>query len=200
MNLTLAKLPWHTQIGLFVGLSVAATAVFYFLYASPAREEMAARQRELASLRLDINKGMAIASKLRQFKLQVGELEVRLEGLKAVLPGEKDKDFPDLLRRIQTLAIQSNVVLQKWKPASAPSPKELHAEWPIELQLDGTYHNLGMFFDRMSKLSRIINVSGLLIKEKTPPEPMATITAQCVATTFILLDTPPKPTTPGKKS
>jgi Tfp pilus assembly protein PilO len=48
----------------------------------------------------------------------------------------------------------------------------MHAEWPIGLQLEGTYHNLGDFLERVSKFPRIINVSGIKIKAKdTPPAP-----------------------------
>ena len=52
----------------------------------------------------------------------------------------------------------------------------MHWEWPIRLQLDGTYHNLGMFFDRVSKFSRIINISDVVIRAKEPPELNLTIT------------------------
>ena len=115
----------------------------------------------------------------------MADLEARLEGLKAVLP--EQKDVADLLRRIQTLATQSNLAIRGFKPAPSVT-KHLHAEWPIALQLDGTYHNLGMFFDRVSKFSRIINVSNISIRAKEKPEPSSTITVDCVATTFVLLE------------
>ena len=98
---------------------------------------------------------------MNQFRQQVAELEARLESLKAVLP--EQKDVADLLRRIQTLATQSNLAIRGFKPAPSVT-KQLHAEWPIALQLDGTYHNLAMFFDRVSKFSRIINVSNIAIR------------------------------------
>ena len=96
----------------------------------------------------------------------MAELEARLESLKAVLP--EQKDVADLLRRIETLATQSNLAIQGFKPAPSVT-KQLHAEWPIALQLDGTYHNLAMFFDRVSKFSRIINVSNIAIRAKEKP-------------------------------
>ena len=64
----------------------------------------------------------------------------------------------------------------------------MHAEWPIALQLDGTYHNLAMFFDRVSKFSRIINVSNIAIRAKEKPELTSTISVDCTATTFVLLE------------
>jgi len=107
-----------------------------------------------------------------------------------VLPEEKDA--ADLLRRMQTVAAQSNLTIKSFKPAP-PVTKQLHAEWPITLELDGTYHNLAIFFDRVGKFTRIVNISGLDVKGKEKPENNSTITASCVATTFVLLDKPVPP-------
>ncbi len=63
----------------------------------------------------------------------------------------------DLLRRVQTLATQSNLQVRGFRP-QAITTKEMHAEWPIALQLEGNYHNLGLFLDRVSKFPRIINI------------------------------------------
>ena len=194
MDLNLNKLPWYGQVGLFVALALGGVALFYYMYAVPVAAEMATREARLTSLRADIAKGAATANTLNQFRQQVAELESRLESLKAVLP--EQKDVADLLRRIQTLATQSNLAIRGFRPAPSVT-KQLHAEWPIALQLDGTYHNLGLFFDRVSKFSRIINVSNISIRAKDKPEPNSTITAECVATTFVLLDTS-KPAVPAK--
>ena len=158
---------------------------FYWFYAVPARAEMVTREEKLASLRVTIAKGSATANQLNQFRQQVAELEARLESLKAVLP--EQKDVADLLRRIQTLATQSNLAIRGFKPAPSVT-KQLHAEWPIALQLDGTYHNLAMFFDRVSKFSRIINVSGITIHAKDKAESNSTISVDCIATTFVLIE------------
>ena len=196
MDLNLNKLPWYAQVGLFVTLAIAGVGVFYYFYVMPTQAEFATRQQRLSALRADIAKGSTTANQLNQFRQQVAELEARLEGLKAVLPEEKD--VADLLRRIQTLATQSNLTIRGFKPAASVT-KQLHAEWPIALQLDGTYHNLAMFFDRVSKFSRIINVSNINIRAKEKPELTSTITAECVATTFVLLDTA-KPAAPPAKA
>jgi type IV pilus assembly protein PilO len=64
----------------------------------------------------------------------------------------------------------------------------MYAEWPIGLELDGTYHNLGSFLERVSKFPRIINVNGIHIKTKDGGGPEQTISAQCTATTFVLVE------------
>src|SRR5918911_2976068 len=151
----------------------------------PRREEMVARETELKGLRADIEKGQATARKLPQFRAQVAELETRLESLRAVLPEEKDA--ADLLNRMQTVAAQSNLTIKGFKPGATVT-KQLHAEWPITLELDGTYHNLATFFDRVGKFTRIVNITGLNVKGKDKAEPNSTISATCVATTFVLLD------------
>ena len=186
MDLNLNKIPWYAQVGMFVVIALAMVGVFYQFYVVPTEAEMATRQTQLEALRVDIAKGQSTANQLNQFKQQVSELEMRLESLKAVLP--EQKDVGDLLRRIQTLATQSNLAIRGFKPAPSVT-KQLHEEWPIQLQLDGTYHNLAMFFDRVSKFSRIINVSNITIHGKEKPEATSTITVDCTATTFVLLDT-----------
>ena len=188
MDLNLSKVPWYAQVGLFVALSLAGVGVFYQFYVVSAQADIAAREETLAGLRADITKGMMIATKLGEFRAQVTDLEGKLQNLSAILP--EQKDVADLLRRIQTLATQSNLTIRGFKPSPTVT-KQLHAEWPIALQLDGTYHNLGMFLDRVSKFSRIINVSNISIKAKDKPDPTSTITAECVATTFVLLDSKP---------
>jgi type IV pilus assembly protein PilO len=194
MDLSLNKVPWYAQVGLILVLAVAGVAAFYYLYAIPAQDEMAQQQTRLDVLRADINKGMATARKLPQFRAQVAELQTRLDGLQAVLPDEKD--FGDLLRNLQTLAVQSNLSIRVFKPAPVVT-KQLHAEWPINIELDGTYHNLGLFFDRISRFSRIINIGNIVVKAKDRTDQSGTISVACVATTFVLLDKGKAPAPPA---
>jgi type IV pilus assembly protein PilO len=198
MELSLAKLPWYAQVGAFAALGAGAVGAFYWYVAMPADAELDARRSELAALHADIAKGQATAKQLPEFRAEVDDLETRLNSLRAVLPDEKDA--AELLRRMQTVATQSNLTIRAFKPAPAVT-KQLHAEWPITLELDGTYHNLAQFFDRVGRFTRIVNISGLQIRGKDRPEPNSTITATCVATTFVLLDKaaapPAAPARPG---
>jgi type IV pilus assembly protein PilO len=191
MELSLTKLPWYAQVGAFVALSVAACGTFVYYYELPVRADMSSRQLQLTALRADIAKGQTTAKQLPQFQSQVTELEGRLSNLRQVLPEEKDA--ADLLRRMQTVAAQSSLEIKSFKPNPTVT-KQLHAEWPITLELEGTYHNLAIFFDRVGKFTRIVNITGLDVKGKDKPAANATITATCTATTFVLLDKP----TPAK--
>ena len=159
MDLSLNKLPWYAQVGLFVALAVAGVAAFYYLYAVPAEQAL-----EVAAASASRRSGSTSArawpspSSCRSSGRRWPTCEARLDGLKAILPDEKD--FGDLLRNLQTLAVQSNLTIRVFKPAPVVT-KQLHAEWPINIELDGTYHNLGLFFDRISRFSRIINIGNM---------------------------------------
>jgi type IV pilus assembly protein PilO len=187
MELTLTKLPWYAQVGAFVALALVGCGIFYYYYEMPAHADMASRQAQLAALRADINKGLTTAKKLPEFRAQVSDLEGRLANLKQILPEEKDA--ADLLNRMQTVAAQSNMTIKGFKPNPTVT-KQLHVEWPITLELEGTYHNLAIFFDRVGKFTRIVNISGLDVKGKDRADANNTITATCMATTFVLLDKP----------
>ena len=195
MELSLAKLPWYYQIGAFVALAVFGGGAFYYYYEMPQREDISSRELQLNGLKADITKGQNTAKKLPEFRAQVLDLEGRLSNLRAILPEEKDAE--KLLRQLQTVAAQSNITIKNFKPGATVT-KQLHAEWPISLELDGTYHNLAIFFDRVGHFTRIVNISGLDIKGKDKPQANSTITASCTATTFVLLDKPTKaPAKPG---
>ena len=183
MDLSLSKLPWQAQIGAFVVVSGLAVFGFWKFYVAEVQADIAVRQSRLTAAKADVAKGVATAKQLPQFQAQVTELEGRLENLRQVLPEEKD--VADILRRIQGLATKSNLAIQRFQPGQVVQQK-LYAEIPYKLQAEGTYHNLGAFFDQISRFPRIINVSQISIKSKTPPEPNKTITAECVATTFVL--------------
>src|SRR5436189_5661034 len=187
MDISLSKLPWQAQIGAFVVLAIAGVGAFEYLIVMDKRADIDGRAHQLVSLKADIEKGQATARKLPEFRSQVAELEGRLSNLRAILPEEKDAE--DLLRRLQTVAVQSNITIKNFKPETTVT-KQLHAEWPITLQLDGTYHNLALFFDRVGKFTRIVNISNVDIKGKDKPVANSTINAACTATTFVLLEKP----------
>ena len=196
-SLSFGKIPWQGQLGIFVAVSLAAAGAFYYYYEMPRQAAIATQAVELSAIRARISTGQATARQLPEFRAQVTELEARLDSLRPILPDERDAG--DLLRRVQTLAVQSNLVIRGFRP-QAISVREMHAEWPISLQLEGTYHNLGLFLDRVRKFPRIINV-GALTLAPSDGAAASTMTISCTATTFVLVEQPAAPAaTKGKKA
>jgi type IV pilus assembly protein PilO len=183
MDISLSKLPWYAQIGAFVVVSGLAVFGFWKFYVAEMQADIDTRQTRLTALKADIAKGVATARRLPQFQSEVAELERRLENLRAVLP--EQKDVADILRRVQGLATQSSLTIQRFTPQE-PKQEAMYAGLPFKLRAEGTYHGLGLFFDRISKFPRIINVGEIVIKPRQPQDPTASIEAECVATTFVL--------------
>jgi type IV pilus assembly protein PilO len=183
MDISLSKLPWWGQIGAFVVVSALAVFGFWKFYVAEMQADIDARQTRLTALRADITKGVATARRLPQFQSEVAELERRLDNLRAVLP--EQKDVADILRRVQGLATQSSLTIQRFTPQE-PKQEALYAALPFKLRAEGTFHNLGLFFDRISKFPRIINVGEITIKPRQLQDASASIEAECVATTFVL--------------
>ena len=183
MNLSLSKLPWYGQLGAFAVLSIAAAGVFWNFYAKPAQASINARQAQLRTIRVDITRGRATARRLPEFRRQVDDLKAQLERLRPVLPEEKD--VADLLRRIQGMATQSNLQIRGFAPQPVAT-RQMYAEWPIGLELDGTYNNLGSFLERISKFPRIINVGDISITASARQDTNTTVVADLTATTFVL--------------
>jgi len=194
MELSLNKLPWYGQVGAFVLVSAGAVFGFWKVHVTEMQVDIEMRQGRLAAMRQDIARGVATARRIPEFQQQVTDLEGRLESLSAVLP--EQRDVADILRRVQGLATQSNLSIQRFTP-QPPEQEALYAALPFRLTAEGTYHDLGLFLDRIGKFHRIINVSEIVIKAKAPPDANATIVAECVATTFVLQEEPLTPI-PGK--
>jgi type IV pilus assembly protein PilO len=192
INISLSKLPWYSQVGVFVVLSLAAVGAFWNWVARDAMDAIDTRRGELAKINQTIDRGLATAKRLPEFRREVEQLEAQLVRLRAVLPEEQD--VADLLRRVQAMATQSRLTIRGFTPRPV-TRRQMHAEWPIGLELEGTYHDLGAFLERVSKFPRIINVGNIKIKSQDEKSASAgsTITAECTATTFVLIDAKPAP-------
>jgi type IV pilus assembly protein PilO len=188
MNLSLSKMPWYGQIGAFVALSLAAAGVFWNWHAQPAKASIDQRRAQLETMKATIERGRKNERRLPEIRQQIAEREAQLERLRTVLPEEQD--VADLLRRVQAMATQSNLTIRGFTPR-AIAKKQMHMEWPIGLELEGSYHDLGDFLERISKFPRIINVGELhVVAREVPTGP--TLTAELTATTFVLVETPAK--------
>jgi type IV pilus assembly protein PilO len=184
----LTKLPLAGQLGISCLLAALIGGAFWYFWWSPKTEEETQKRGRLEALRADIRNLEVTANKLQEFQREVQQLEAKLETLKRILPPEKET--PDLMKKVQYLAAQSNLNIKIFTP-QATLNKDFYQEWPINVAVEGTYHNLGLFFDRVGRLSRLVNVGSLRISALSRQSLSSTIAASCVATTFVFRDTAP---------
>lgn len=192
----LTKLPLPGQIG--VGALVAGIigGLFYYFVYMPGQEDLAKKGKTLEGLQKENRELQAAAANLPQLQQKVKALEAQLDILKSILPPAKET--PDLMKQVQYLATQSNLLIKIFAPGAAVT-KEFYQEWPIKIDVEGSYHNLGAFFDKVGRLRRLVNVGGLKIRSLSTQTMTRTVSASCVATTYVYVEStaPAKP--PAKK-
>ena len=187
----LTKLPLVGQLGVSLAIGALIFGGFYWFWLSDAFKEEARKKAQREALQKEIRALEVTANKLQEFQREVQLLEAKLDTLKRILPPERET--PDLMRRVQALAAQSFLTVKKFTPTH-PVQKEFYQEVPISMDLTGTYHNLGLFFDRISRLSRLVNVKNLKVKASSKQSANTTIDAACVVLTYVYQDAPPPPT------
>ena len=126
--------------------------------------------------------GQCIEARLPEFEREIASLQQKLGDIQQILP--TGRETGDLLRWIKNLGDQSNLDLKSFSPGGL-RPVEFYKEFPIEMNVIGTYHDLGLFLDRVSKYQRIINVDNLRMSKSDQREPGKTIQASFTATTFV---------------
>ncbi len=176
------NLPLWGQVTLMAVLCAGLVCVAYWAF--PSFSEMqtqnAADTKRLEELQTEIRRGAAIEAKLPEFEKEIANLQKKLEDLLQILPTEPETG--ELLKWVKNLTDQSNLDLQRFDPG-ALRPVEFYREFPINMDVVGDYHDLGVFFDRISKYSRIINVDNVQIAANSSGK--GSIRSTFTATTFV---------------
>jgi Tfp pilus assembly protein PilO len=190
----LEKVPFYGQVLIFAAIALGIVAIAY--YVTPNLGEMKLEitrlEEESADKEAKIAQGRAIEARLPEFEREIANLQRKLGDVQQILPNQRETG--DLLAWIKNLGDQSNLDLKSFAPGGL-TPVEWYHEFPIAMNVTGRYHDLGIFLDRVSKYSRIINVDGLSIQAIT--EGNKSITAQFTATTFVYDDTKDAAATEG---
>jgi type IV pilus assembly protein PilO len=182
------KLPLTGQLGVSAGIALLIGGLFWYLYWSDTAVERDEKTAKLEALNKEIRALEVTAQKLGEFQREVALLEKKLETLKTILPPAKET--PDLMRKVQALAAQSNLTINNFTPGPTVN-KEFYQEWPITMGLVGNFHNLALFFDKVSRLPRLVNVGNLKINSLGAQTVSNTIGVGSTATTFVYIETPP---------
>jgi type IV pilus assembly protein PilO len=187
-----APKPQKIAFGVFVVVLLGAGS--YFLLLSPLQERVTALEAQSASLQRELVQSRAIVADLVRFRREVAELEQRLAALKERLPTEKET--PALYRSLSNAALRAGLAVALFQPRE-PRNKEFYAEIPVTLTSEGSYHQLGKFFETVANLPRVVNVADLkmtgLNRSKHPLRAELTLATYMYGT----VAGPPKPGAPA---
>ena len=184
----LTRMSLGGQVGASLALAAVIGGAFWYFYWSDATVERDEKTAKLEALNKEIRALEVTAQKLGEFQREVALLEKKLETLKSILPPAKET--PDLMRKVQALAAQSNLTINNFTPGPTVN-KEFYQEWPIAMGLVGNYHNLALFFDKVSRLPRLVNVNNIKITAMGSQTASQTIAGGNTATTFVYIEAPP---------
>ncbi len=201
---------WATVV---VGGAVVTAALYFTLFKSQ-NEANATAQHALESKIRENNELESYRPKLKQMEQQLAELKQQLEIEQRIVPDDKQVD--GFITMLDGEAQKAGVELRRFAAKDTKS-QQYYTEVPFDMELDGPYYSALNFFDRVSKLERIVNVSGLLVSTTKTPNlakvkhtyqyaPNESIVASFTATTYFSHDLQPsaagagtKPGTPAAK-
>lgn len=185
---SILKLPSSKKILILFGLLAVIAGIYFYLFFIPAQNDLKVSKAELDKLMKELNEARMITRDLERFKGQLEKLNAELTNALTQLPNEKE--IPEILKSISRLGKESNLEFTLFKPKNE-EPQQFYAKVPIDLVVVGSYHNTGLFFDRIGKLPRIINVVDFNMtrsKEAKGKETDVLIRTACLITTYRFIE------------
>ena len=191
---------------LVLGAALITVGLYFTVFKNQRAANDSAQQNLQSKLRENAELE-AYRPKLAEIERQVASLKQQLEIERRIVPDEKEVDT--FIKMLDSEALKAGIEVRRYT-AEPVSSKEFYSELPFEMELDGPYYSVLNFFDRIGKLERIVNISGLQVAStKKPSEAKAkhtyqyaaseSIVATCTATTFFSHDAPAPATTLAKK-
>jgi type IV pilus assembly protein PilO len=187
------------QWALVVAGAVLVSAGLYYTVFKSQRDHNVEAQQKLEAKQKENKELEAYRPKLAEIERQLASLKQQLEIERRIVPDEKEVD--GFMRMLDAEAGKAGIELRRYT-AKPVSQKDFYSEVPFDIELDGPFYSVLSFFDRVGKLERIVNVSGMMMASTRKPAdaktkkvyqyaPNETVVATCTATTFFSHDLDP---------
>ncbi len=178
-------------------LLLIMVALFVFLFWKPKHNTIVALEKKASYLKGEIKKVEAIADKLDEHKAEMERVELQLKAAAMLLP--QKKEIPSLLTNISDQGTSSGLEILSFQPG-AEKMTDFYAEIPLTLGVNGTYHKVGTFLDRISKMSRIVAVTNLKMGSPVRKEGQMQLNASLNLVTYRFIEPQEMAKTkPGRK-
>jgi len=183
---SILKLSTPKKVIILVAILCVIAGLYLYAFFIPRQDELKVARGELSKLTKELNESRAITRDLQKFKEQVEKLNEELKNALTQLPNEKE--IPEILKNISSLGKESNLEFTLFRP-KPEEPQQFYAKVPIELVALGSYHNVGIFFDKVSKLPRIINVVDFnMTRAKGRSESEILVKTSCMINTYRFIE------------
>lgn len=177
----LDRLPTVARYGILAAVALAVVGLYLLVFFGSDQAQLRSLQTKRAKVEQSIQATKAVASNLESFKRKREELEEQLKAALEKLP--ESSDLPALLTNITGLGKKSGLEIQTFKQGKKID-RGFYSEQQIELEFSGGYHDIGLFFDRVASLSRIVNLSDLTFTVANETSEIPLIKVKGTAATF----------------
>ena len=189
----LSKLSRIHKLVISVGVFGALVGCFVWFLYMPQKEQIARLEGDLQSAKTKLARLKNVEKNLRAFRKKFKATELRFKEALQLLPDRKE--IPTLLSSISNLGAESGLEFILFQPQKE-QPRNFYAEIPLRLEVTGPYHNVATFFDKVSRLSRIVNIGDVkmteMIAAKTQSDTVVLKTG-CTATTYKFIEPKQEP-------
>lgn len=182
----LGKVPKAARYGAVAAILALVGAGYYFFFYTETASVVTAQRGRAQELQRKLTNVRAVANNVGEFEQEVTLLERELEVALKQLPNRKQ--FEDLLQDITTAGKKVGVTIKSIERTREVA-HDFYAEVPFTLELEGNYHNIAMFFERVAKLPRIVNIGAMRVQAHPDGESDMMLRVEGTATTFRFLNT-----------
>lgn len=182
---TFVKLPKSQKILILVCLLGVIAGLYIYSVYLPTKEELEKKKVEVNRLEKQVLELEAIAANMKRFQDQAAKLREELGLAMAQLP--TSKEIPSLLANVSNLGKETGLEFLLFRPTPEVS-REFYAEIPVEMKVRGTYKDVAIFFDKVGKLPRIVNISAVAMDGVKEVHGRWEIITSCTATTFKFIE------------
>ncbi|MBS3808584.1 MAG: type 4a pilus biogenesis protein PilO [Desulfobacterales bacterium] len=172
-----------------VGTAIVIIAVFGYLQFLPKFDRMDELNGEIKTSQQKLKQVQKKAQRYKALKKRYDEAQAQFKIVSRALP-EKE-EIPSLLTGISQAGKDSGLKFLLFEPQSE-KVKDFYAEIPIKMELSGGYHDLGLFFDKLARLSRVVNVENFSITAESR-NPGGELKISCTAVTYKFIEQKKKP-------
>ncbi|MFZ7127061.1 MAG: type 4a pilus biogenesis protein PilO [Desulfobacterales bacterium] len=180
------------RILICVSIVVVLIGGFVWLSYLPKWDNIKNLRSEYQKLDAQLQKSKKNAARLPEVQRQFEEKRREYITVMKSLP-EKE-EISSLLASISQSGQDAGLEFILFQPG-ADVNRNFYAEIPVSITVNGGYHNVATFFDKVAKLSRIVNIKDIQIASANNQ-----LTTSCMAVTYKFVENPPEQKTSGKKS
>jgi type IV pilus assembly protein PilO len=184
--------PWY----IWVILGILAVGLVVIVYFKPNQAELKGLQAQCAQVEAEVMNLKAKKRQLDKIEAELVELNKGLAELETIIP--QKKEIGEMLRAVQQMASDARLTISRFAP-DREIAKDIYAEQPIPIEVIGSYHNLGAFFDRLLHYARLINVEDFSVKALPIQSEEGTISALFTAKTYFFFEPAPIKKAPANK-